>query len=95
VEHSPASATDFRLEQNYPNPFNPTTTISFTLPRSAQVELTVFDSQGRRVVTLVDEKMTAGLHNVSFDGSRYASGVYSYHLKAGDRIFQKKMLLVK
>jgi hypothetical protein len=87
--------TEFALNQNYPNPFNPTTTINFALPKDVQVKLTVFDILGREVVTLVDEKMEAGLHNVSFDAARYASGVYFYHLKAGDRVFSRKMMLLK
>ncbi|RQW02925.1 DUF4397 domain-containing protein [candidate division KSB1 bacterium] len=85
----------FNLAQNYPNPFNPTTTIEFALPIDSQVKLTIFDILGREVVTLVDEKMQAGLYNVNFDAARYASGVYFYRLKAGDRIFQKKMMLIK
>jgi hypothetical protein len=86
---------EFSLRQNYPNPFNPTTTIEFALPLDSQVKLTVFDILGREVVTLVDEKMEAGLHNVNFAASKYATGVYFYRLKAGDRVFQKKMMLVK
>ncbi|MBN1482462.1 T9SS type A sorting domain-containing protein [candidate division KSB1 bacterium] len=95
VETKDKVVTAFQLHQNYPNPFNPTTTISFSLPRNEQVKLTIFDILGREVVTLIDEKMTAGLHNVTFDAAQYASGVYFYHLKAGEHIFQKKMMLIK
>ncbi len=86
---------EFSLRQNYPNPFNPATTIEFSLPIDAQVQLTVFDILGREVTTLIDRKMEAGQHNVSFDASKYASGVYFYRLKAGDQIFKKKMMLLK
>jgi hypothetical protein len=86
---------NFRLEQNYPNPFNPTTTINFTLPKSMKVKLTVFDVLGREVTTLLNETMTEGLHNVNFEGSGYASGVYFYRLEAGNKVFQQKMMLVK
>jgi hypothetical protein len=95
VESKDHVVQDFRLNQNYPNPFNPTTTISFALPNTMDVKLTVFDILGRRVTVLVDEKMSPGLHNVTFDGLQHASGVYFYHLKAGDQIFYKKMMLVK
>jgi hypothetical protein len=87
--------TEFALNQNYPNPFNPTTTINFELPRDVKVKLTIYDILGREVTTLVDEQMEAGIHNVQFDAARYASGVYFYHLKAGDRVFSKKMMLLK
>jgi len=83
------------LDQNYPNPFNPTTTIEFALPIASQVKLTIFDILGREVVTLIDETMEAGNHNISFDAATFATGVYFYHLKAGDRVFQKKMMLMK
>ena len=86
---------EFALSQNYPNPFNPTTTIEFALPQDSKIKLTVFDILGREVVTLVDENMEAGYHNVTFDAARYASGVYFYRLKAGDHIFQEKMMLIK
>jgi hypothetical protein len=85
----------FNLAQNYPNPFNPKTTIQFDLPVDSQVKLTIFDILGREVVTLVDEKMQAGSQTVSFDAAQYPTGVYFYHLKAGDRTFQKKMMLLK
>jgi hypothetical protein len=85
----------FNLAQNYPNPFNPTTTIEFALPIDSQVKLSVYDILGREVVTLIDGKMQAGNHHVSFDAAKFATGVYFYRLKAGDRVFQKKMMLIK
>ena len=78
---SPVPAS-FSLSQNYPNPFNPGTTIGYTVRGPALVTLKVFDILGREVATLVNERKTAGSYEVRFDGSRLASGVYFYQLKA-------------
>tara|TARA_R110002050_G_scaffold96267_2_gene200258 strand:- start:7814 stop:10513 length:2700 start_codon:yes stop_codon:yes gene_type:complete len=85
----------FSLNQNYPNPFNPTTNISFDLPNSATVTLEVFDMLGRKVATIVNEQLTAGTHNVSFDAARYASGMYIYRIQAGTFASTRKMMLIK
>jgi len=71
----------FSLEQNYPNPFNPVTTIRFGLPRSVNVNLSIYDILGRRVTVLVNEKRDAGVHDVKFDGRGLSSGVYFYRLQ--------------
>ncbi len=86
---------DFSLSQNYPNPFNPTTTITFTVPTSTHVQLSVFDMLGREVVVLINEEKTTGEYSVKFDASTYASGMYLYKLKTGNNIITKKMLLLK
>jgi photosystem II stability/assembly factor-like uncharacterized protein len=88
-------ANHFSLSQNYPNPFNPTTIISYQLPEASSVRLVVYDLVGREVTTLVDEKKPAGSYTVSFDGSRLASGVYFYRLKADDRVQTRKLVLMK
>ena len=85
----------FSLEQNYPNPFNPVTTISYSLPVSQRVTLTVFDVLGREVARLVDGRKTPGRHEVVFDASTLPSGVYLYRLEAGPYIETKKLLLAK
>lgn len=72
---------DFSLNQNYPNPFNPTTSISFNLPTSSRVSLSVFDINGRKVVDLLtNSPMATGLHTLDFDASNLASGVYIYKI---------------
>ena len=85
----------FELAQNYPNPFNPSTVITYELPRSAHVALSVYDVLGREVAFLVNEERDAGQHEVSFDASHLSSGVYLCQLRAGDYVSVKKMLLVR
>ena len=87
--------TDYELKQNYPNPFNPSTTIEFALPSSGKVKLAVYDVLGREVATLIDTKMDAGRHTVSFDAARLSSGVYFYRLQTPERVITNKMMLIK
>jgi hypothetical protein len=86
----------FILKQNYPNPFNPETSIRFSVPKSSNVTIQVFDITGKLVSTLAkDELVSAGTKEVKFNGSNLASGIYFYTLKAGDFSDTKKMILVK
>ena len=86
----------FTLEQNYPNPFNPTTTISFSVPKSGDVTLTVYNMLGQKVRTLVSEKLNAGTYRYKFDASNLSSGVYIYQINVGNSFNQsKKMILLK
>ena len=71
------------MAQNYPNPFNPTTVVRFGIPQDAVVSVEIYNTLGQKVVTLLNgEKVEAGYHEVSFDGSRLASGVYLYRISA-------------
>ncbi|MDD5087233.1 MAG: S8 family serine peptidase [bacterium] len=85
----------YALRANYPNPFNPTTTIAFDLPQSVRVTLRVFDIQGREAAVLVNDVMSAGSHELTFDASGLASGVYLAHLQAGDFSATQRMVLLK
>ena len=85
----------FGLLQNYPNPFNPTTFIQYQLPKDTRVTLKIYDILGREVATLVDGRQTAGYHEVEFDGSRFASGVYFYRLTTPTYSKVQKMILMK
>lgn len=95
VEVSASAPVKFELNQNYPNPFNPVTIISYSIPVSSPVKLEVYSITGQRVKILVDETQSAGLHNMKFDGSSLASGVYIYRLTAGKFVVSKKMQLIK
>ena len=83
------------LEDNVPNPFNPRTAISYQLSADSDVELSVFDMNGRKVASLVNGFRTAGYHEVNWDASRFSSGIYFYRLVAGDFVDTKKMVFVK
>ncbi|MCH8569727.1 MAG: T9SS type A sorting domain-containing protein, partial [Balneolales bacterium] len=77
------------------NPFNPTTQISYDLPETAEVRLEVYNVMGQRVALLVSETQTAGTHNLSFNASSLASGVYIYRLQVGNETLTRKMTLIK
>jgi hypothetical protein len=94
VESSVAPST-YRLAQNYPNPFNPVTTISFAVPVSGKVEVSVFNIEGKKVSTLVSEFKNKGRYSVSLDASKYSSGVYFYRLITNEKVLTKKMILLK
>jgi len=83
------------LGQNYPNPFNPVTTIAFALPERARTTLKVYNILGQEVVTLVDEVLSPGPHEVRWNASNQASGVYFYRLTFQDKALTKKMALLK
>ncbi len=85
----------FQLSQNYPNPFNPSTTIAYEIPERAFVTLTVYNMLGQHVARLVNTEQESGAHTIQFDGSWLSSGVYFYHLEAGNFVATKKMALVK
>jgi hypothetical protein len=74
--------TDFALGQNYPNPFNPSTTIWFRVPAESKVTLTIYDALGRKVHTLVDRQLSAGIYAETWNAVAFASGVYFYKFDA-------------
>jgi len=86
---------EFSLAQNYPNPFNPTTVISFSLPVASDVTLRVYNVLGQEVKTLVNENLSAGEHQVTFNANDFGSGVYFYKISAGSFTDTRKMMLVK
>lgn len=91
-------STDFdqlTLHQNYPNPFRQATTIRFTLEEQTLVKLEIYDTIGRRIRTLYDQKLDAGLYVKTLDSSNLASGVYIYQLTTDQQTVAKKMTLIK
>ncbi|MHB9030857.1 MAG: FlgD immunoglobulin-like domain containing protein, partial [Candidatus Latescibacterota bacterium] len=96
-EQAPAA---FALSQNVPNPFNPATTISFAVPATGMVRLTVFNVLGQEVRTLVNGQLASGSHSIVWNGrdemGRAAtSGVYFYRLEAGSLTATKKLMLLR
>ncbi len=85
----------FKLHQNHPNPFNPVTVISWQLAAASAVELNIYDITGAKVVTLLKTNLGAGDHRYRFNGTNLASGVYYYHLVAGEFQQVRKMVLIK
>tara|TARA_B100000686_G_scaffold20793_1_gene19088 strand:- start:309 stop:884 length:576 start_codon:yes stop_codon:yes gene_type:complete len=91
---------EYTLSQNYPNPFNPSTMISFTVPSEGHVLLNIYDITGRLIMTLVDENLGSGYHEVSWDGtdmfsSNVSAGLYIYSLQAEGVALNRKMVLMK
>lgn len=92
--------TEFSLSQNFPNPFNPTTTIKYALAEDIYVRLTVYNILGQEVATLVNAKQARGYYSLIWDGRNNSrelvgSGIYFYHLVAGDFTSLKKLTLIK
>lgn len=85
----------FELKQNYPNPFNPATRLQFSIVRSSNVKLQIFDLLGREVATLINEARNAGTYTAQFNASNLPSGIYFARLESGEKQAVKKLLLVK
>ncbi|MBT3318106.1 T9SS type A sorting domain-containing protein, partial [bacterium] len=90
----------FSVKPNYPNPFNPMTTISFSLPATAQTSVRVYDTAGRLVRTLVDQELESAVHEVTWlgrddDNKQVASGVYFYSVLSGEYSHNGRMALIK
>lgn len=83
------------LDPATPNPFNPTTRLRFTLPCRTKVTLTVYDTVGRRISNLLNGYLGAGIHEVTFDGSHLASGIYLYRLETGSITTAGKLVFMK
>jgi hypothetical protein len=92
-DHAPPNT--YKLFQNFPNPFNPTTAIGYRLSAVSDVELSIYNLLGEKVVTLVSERQQVGKHQVEWNASGYASGVYYYRIVAGDFQQIMKMILLK
>jgi len=85
----------FKLSQNYPNPFNPVTTISYQLPKSEFVNMSIYNVAGQLVETLLNGHKNAGYHSVLWNASGVSSGLYFYRIEAGEYTETKKCLILK
>jgi len=86
---------EFYLEQNFPNPLNPSTTIKYSIPKSSQVSLKIFNTLGEELETLVNEEKFVGTYELNWNAANLPSGVYFYRLQAGNFVQTKKMILMK
>jgi Ribonuclease G/E len=96
VEVKTQVAEKYELAQNYPNPFNPTTTIKYRIVGKAQhVVLTVYNTLGQKVATLVNKVQNAGGYSVSFKAGDLPTGIYFYRLRTKNFLRARKMILLK
>ena len=87
---------EIQLEQNYPNPFNPKTTINYKLNKMNDIELSIFNTLGQKVATLVAERQQAGNYTVEWNADGFSSGSYCYRLSSSSGIVQtKKLVLIR
>ncbi|NUN69991.1 MAG: T9SS type A sorting domain-containing protein [Bacteroidetes bacterium] len=93
-QHMEIPVNDFNLDQNFPNPFNPHTKISWRSNKNGFVSLKIFDIVGREMKSLVSEYRHSGYHELTFDGTNLASGIYIYSLTINGNTKTKKMLLI-
>jgi hypothetical protein len=87
--------SDYSLSQNYPNPFNPVTVIGFDLPAASFTRIVIYNVLGREVESLVSERLNAGHHELTWNASGFASGIYYYTIYAEGFSDTKKMVLTK
>ncbi|NOX89260.1 MAG: T9SS type A sorting domain-containing protein [Calditrichaeota bacterium] len=85
----------FSLKQNYPNPFNPVTTIPFAIKEAGVVQLTVYNTLGQKIRTLVNQKLNPGEYNIRWDAGNLPSGIYFYELKYNGKQSVRRMTLIK
>jgi hypothetical protein len=95
IKLQPVIPSNISLSQNYPNPFNPVTKIKYSLPKSVQVIVKVYDILGNEIFTLIDKYVTAGEYEIEFNASKLPSGVYFYNMTAGTTSITRKLLLMK
>ena len=95
VINTSSTIKEFKLYNNYPNPFNPSTVIRYDLPKTSKVMLKVYDILGREVATLVDETQNPGAYKLTFNMSRYSSGVYFVRMVTNTYQHVQKMMLIK
>ncbi len=85
----------FSLHQNYPNPFNPSTKIEFDIPSAGHTDLSIFDIQGKKILTIVSTKLNHGKYSYIWNAATMPSGVYFYVIASGSFKQTKKMILLK
>jgi plastocyanin len=95
ITRNESTTLTYTLNQNYPNPFNPATSISFSIPKSELVNITIYNEIGKKVETIVNQNLTEGSYTINYNAGKLSSGIYFYRIKAGEFGETKKMLLIK
>lgn len=85
----------YQLSQNFPNPFNSSSVIKYSIPKTSQVSLKIFNTLAEEIETLVNEEKAVGTYEVSWNAANLPSGVYFYRLQAGSFVQTRKMILLK
>ena len=85
----------FNINSVYPNPFNPSTDISFTIPNSGYVKLSVFNIKGQEVGVIFEGHQDKGVHSYTWDASRFSSGIYYFNLNQGTNVSTAKGIYIK
>jgi hypothetical protein len=86
--------SDYKLHQNYPNPFNSMTNVKWSMLKSGNAKIMVYDLRGREIQTLVNKNLKAGTYNIRFNGEGLSSGVYFYSLSVDNKLIDTKKLVV-
>ena len=95
IEESDNEILSYSLSQNFPNPFNPITTINYTIPKTSNVSIKLFNILGEEIATLVNETKNAGNYSILFNAIGLSSGIYFYQIKTNDFIATRKFTLTK
>jgi hypothetical protein len=95
IVNNEINPTGFTLHQNYPNPFNPFTLIRYSVIGNRFISLKVFNVQGKKIKTLINQRHNAGNYNIEFEGADHPSGIYFYKLESEGISEIKKMLMIK
>jgi hypothetical protein len=95
VKNKSITAQKFHVWPAYPNPFNPETTISFSIPEKLQVNITIFNTHGQEITTLIDAMLPAGNHSVQWHPDNIPSGLYFYRIISGSHTVSKKLMYIK
>ena len=94
VQENNVKPTGFKLLQNYPNPFNPTTNFKYQIPAACTVDLSIYNTAGQKLMTLINGPQLAGIHTTSWNANRFPSGLYLYRLQAGTYTKIKKLVII-
>ncbi|MBP6673032.1 MAG: T9SS type A sorting domain-containing protein, partial [Bacteroidetes bacterium] len=95
LENTAGVIPTFQLKQNYPNPFNPSTTIEFSVPKTGNVRLALYDELGKESAVLLDQAMESGSYSYRLNASALPSGVYYYRIQSSGSTLSKQLMLLK